>query len=220
METAIKNCKNSVLAIATITMSFAVIGCHHKQVTASKVPAPPSETAFAPVATLKTSAPSLNASVQYPNTRDGLYQFLTNCIAAAKSGNQSQVDADVKSMEIPDYANWFRETWPGPGESWIGPYGKTLQGNESSMKNLLTYLAHQDGTFIVRKVNDSPEPGKGMEWGMLHAAARPVDLYYAGWKHDTEHPVHGRDVPIGYFYFINGGFRWDSLVRFFSINKR
>jgi TonB family protein len=100
-------------------------------------------------------------------------------------------------------------------ESWIEPYEKDLPQHEREFQQLLEGLAKTDGQLVLRKVNDDPEPGKGMEWGMLHSAKAPLDIYFAAWK--TEANQNGRPVAIGYFYFIDGKFRWDSLILVFSI---
>jgi hypothetical protein len=49
--------------------------------------------------------------------------------------------------------------------------------------------------------------------GNAHAQASPVDIYYASWRPAPKPPLVARDIFIGYFYFIENGFRWDSLVR-------
>lgn len=41
---------------------------------------------------------------------------------------------------------------------------------------------------------------------------QPVDIYYAEWKNSTL-AQNARGDLIGYFMFIDGGFRWDSLIR-------
>jgi TonB family protein len=152
-------------------------------------------------------------AASYPNTEDGFRQFLSDCIATTKTGNQVLFNSAVEATDIPDYEQWFLKTYPGPGESWIEPYAKGLNNNHILMKNLLTYIAQHEGELVVRKVKENPQGDKGMEWGMLHAAALPVDIYNARWKQLNESPTEKHDLFIGYFYYINGGFRWDSNIR-------
>jgi hypothetical protein len=159
-----------------------------------------------------TSAPSAASDRSFPDTQEGLRQFLGVCILDARSNNKKKLDSEIVSTEIPDYANWLITTWPGPGPSWVEPYGKELSKNEAYLRKLLLYLSRQDGELVVRKVNDEPQGGKGMEWGMLQSMARPIDVYYASWKSEPGPADDQRDSPIGYFYYVNGGFRWDSLV--------
>jgi hypothetical protein len=152
----------------------------------------------------------------FPDTREGLRQFLGECILSAKSNDKKKLDSELRGTEIPDYANWLPATWPGPGPSWVEPYGRDLSKNEAQFRRLLVYLARQEGELIIRKVNDEPQGGKGMEWGMLQSMARPVDIFYASWKREPGPPVDERDLPIGYFFYVNGGFRWDSMTHFSS----
>src|SRR5450432_1527806 len=46
-------------------------------------------------------------SAQYPNTPDGLRDFLSGLREAEKSGDQAKVDSMIKQTEIPEYRNWF-----------------------------------------------------------------------------------------------------------------
>ena len=117
-------------------------------------------------------------------------------------------------MEIPNYEQWFYKTYAREqAESWVGPYGKNLNQNEEDIELLFSRLAQADGEIFTRKVNDSPEPGKGMEWGMLQAFRQPVDIYFAKWQAQGS-PKDSRGNPIGYFMFVDGRFCWDSLVSF------
>jgi hypothetical protein len=159
-----------------------------------------------------TALASSNGS--FPDTAEGLRQFLSGCIVDAKSNNKKKLDLEIAGTEIPDYAKWLVATWPGQGPSWVEPYGKNLSDGHTRLRKLLVYLAHEDGELVIRKVNDEPQGGKGMEWGMLQSMAQPVDIFYASWKNEPGPAVDGRDMPIGYFFYVNGGFRWDSLVTF------
>lgn len=153
------------------------------------------------------------ADLSFPDTKDGLQQFLLLSLQDAKVHDQ-RFDADIRRTEIPNYAKWFPATWPGPGPSWVEPYGKELSENEAQFGRLLTYLSRQDGQVVIRKVNDDPQGGKVMEWGMLQSMAMPVDVFYASWKTEPGPPDDRRDWPIGYFFYVDGGFRWDSTIHF------
>ncbi len=125
----------------------------------------------------------------------------------------------VKAMEIPNYETWFPKTFLYAGKSWVGPYGENLDRNERSMQEFFARLAQKEGGLSTRKVNDSPEPGRGLEWGMLHAVTQPVDIYFASWKKPDD-AKNTRGEPIGYFMFIEGEFRWDSTISFGTISKK
>jgi len=151
----------------------------------------------------------------YPNTAEGLRQLLQDARAAAKSGDKQKVAAFVKDMEIPNCEAWLYKMYaPDKAESWLGLCeAKTLGPNEKSMQELFAQLAKDEGEILTRKVNDNPEPGKGMEWGWLQAIRQPLDIYFASWK-TPQDPKASKGDPIGYFMFIDEGFRWESDIQF------
>ena len=152
------------------------------------------------------SASQAQVSSPYPNTADGLKQFLQDVLAAAKTGDTQKVAVFVKDMEIPNYETWFYKTFPADSaKSWVGPYGANLDRNERSMQELFAQLSQKEGELFARKVNDSPEPGKGLEWGMLQSLRQPVDIYFASWKKPGD-ATTSRGDRVGYFMLSRGSF--------------
>lgn len=154
------------------------------------------------------------ASRPYPNTADGLREFLSELRAAAGSGDRARVDSMIKQTEIPEYRNWFCSVYiPGSGLSWAIPYGKNLAENEQSFKALWEKLAQDDGEIRVRKLVDKRGSNRDMEWGMIHNSRTPLDIYHAAWKSGKGTP----DEWIGYFIYIDGMFRLNSTGRRVSV---
>lgn len=154
---------------------------------------------------------SIVTGTEYPNTEEGLRLFLEDIRSAAMRNEKQKVANLVKQTEIPDYQNWFRKTYPtDKAESWSKPYGEELKRNQDNLLLLFTRLSQADGRFIVRKVSDKPEATNGLEADLLHAAQTPLDIYFASWKSESPHDRHTEG--IGYFIFIDGMFRWDSVV--------
>jgi TonB family protein len=155
---------------------------------------------------------STGESSSYPNTSAGLRELLEAMLAAAKSNNSPALTVLLKSTEIPNCDAWLHTMYDSDkADSWMSLCeAKSLGGNEKSFMKLLANLAKEEGQFITRKVNDNPEPGRGMEWGWLQAIKKPLDIYFASWKTAKEPEAE----PIGYFMFIDGGFRWESTVQF------
>jgi len=151
----------------------------------------------------------------YPDSSDGLKDFLTTAITSAKNGDVEKLDATIKSTEVPNCGTWLHSMYAqDKADSWMGMCdGVQLSKRDNDMRELLTNLAHQDGEVAVRSVNQSPEPSRGMEWGWLQAIRQPLDIYFAEWK-KTGAPSSAKGDPIGYFMFIGGGFRWDSGISF------
>jgi TonB family protein len=163
---------------------------------------------------LRSSAPS---ALLYPDSAEGLQMLLEGALAAARAGDHVQLESFITQMEIPNYEEWFTRTFgQEKGESWAEPYGRDLRKNEVALQETFLQYAKQDGEISTRKVNDTPQPGRGLEWGMLDSLKRPVDIYFASWK-TRESPQNIKGDPIGYFMFIEGKFRWDSTISFIKI---
>jgi TonB family protein len=155
------------------------------------------------------------AASAYANSTEGLRQLLQDVRAAARSGDEHKVRTFLKNMEIPDCEAWLHKIYESDkADSWMGLCdAKTLGPSEKSMQDLFAGLAKDEGEVSTRKVNDNPEPGKGMEWGWLQAIRQPLDIYFANWK-PSHGPKDSKGEPIGYFMFIDGRFRWESSIQF------
>jgi len=122
-----------------------------------------------------TSHPPSGADAsKYPDTKAGLQKFLNDIIDAAKANDSQKVAASLKSTEIPNCDKWLHTMYDSDkADSWMGLCDRrTLDANEQTLITRFTGLANADGEFIVRKVNDDPEPGRGLEWGWLQAIRR------------------------------------------------
>jgi hypothetical protein len=163
------------------------------------------------------AAPALTQqpSPSRSSTTDGLKQLLQDIRAAAKSSEMERMAAFLKETEIPNCEAWLHMMYKADSaDSWMGLCdSKTLSSKEKSMQELFAQLAKDDGEFSTRKVNDNPEPGKGMEWGWLQAIRQPLDIYFASWK-TIQGVKDSKPKPIGYFMFVDEGFRWDSGIEF------
>jgi hypothetical protein len=157
----------------------------------------------------------------YPDTVDGFKDLLLDMRVAAKEGNQEKLSAFIKDTEIPNCDAWLHTMYDSDkADSWMGLCeAKSRDPRERALKELFRSIATQDGKFIIRKVNDSPEPGKGLEWGWLQAIKQPLDIYWASWLPSSE-PKESEADPIGYFMFIDGGFRWESGIQSFKSSQR
>jgi len=153
------------------------------------------------------------AEETYPNTGDGLWTFLEKLRTASKAADPAAFEALVKQTEIPDDRAWFHRMYAAnKADSWIPQYEVELTRNEASLRQLFVRFASKKAQIMIRNVNDNPEPGKGLEWGLLHSARAPLNVYYAEWKPGITDD-NGAE-PIGYFFYIDGMFRWDSLIHF------
>ncbi len=157
------------------------------------------------------------AASTYANSTEGLKQLLQDMRTAAKGGNEDKEAVFVKELEIPNCDNWLHKMYDSDkADSWMGLCEASARDpRERDMKELFDQIAKQDGKFITRKVNDNPQPGKGLEWGWLQAIKQPLDIYCASWL-PTSEPKESEADPIGYFMFIDGAFRWESSIQSFK----
>lgn len=156
----------------------------------------------------------------YANTVEGLKQFLSEMRTAAQQGNQGTLAALVKQTRIPKCDAWLHKMYDSDkADSWMGLCDpKALDGSEASMRELFNRVANVDGRFLARSVNKNPEPGKGLEWGWLQAIRQPLDLYWASWLPASE-LNESKAEPVGYFMFIDGGFRWESTIKSITVQR-
>jgi TonB family protein len=163
------------------------------------------------------SAPSTATAGTYANTTEGLKQLLLDMRTAAKEGDDDRLAAFVKEMEIPNCDAWLHRMYDSDkADSWMGLCeAQSRDPRERDMRELFGHIAKQDGRITTRKINDNPQPGKGLEWGWLQAIKQPLDIYWASWLPISE-PKESEVDPIGYFMFIDGAFRWESSIQSFK----
>jgi TonB family protein len=163
------------------------------------------------------SAHAAATAIPYANTTEGLKQLLLDMRTAAKEGNEDKLATFVKNMEIPNCDAWLHKMYDSDkADSWMGLCeAKFRDPREREMTELFGHIAKQDGKITTRKVNDNPQPGKGLEWGWLQAIKQPLDIYWASWL-PTSEPKESEADAIGYFMFIDGAFRWESSIQSFK----
>src|SRR5438270_8956799 len=167
---------------------------------------------------LPTNALYLQAQANYPytDTTADFQRFLQDILDAIKKGDKKRVVSLLKSTEVPNCDAWLHQMYKSDSaDSWMSLCdSKTLRSQEKAMKELFARFAKEGGEFSTRKVNDNPQGGEGgLESGMVHGGKDPLEVYFASWKSPNQ-PKEAKGEPIGYFYFLDGGFRWDSLVSF------
>jgi len=163
-----------------------------------------------------TSTPRLSAQegARYSDTTADFQRFLQEILDATKNGDKQRVASLLKSTEVPNCDAWLHQMYESDkADSWMSLCeAKTLAAKEKSMTELFAGFAKRDGEFSIRKVNDDPHGGEGgLEYGMVHAGKAPLEVYVASWK-PAGQPKEATGESIGYFYYLDGGFRWDSLV--------
>jgi hypothetical protein len=172
-------------------------------------------TVFLPTKALYLQA---QANSTYTDTTADFQRFLQDILDATKKGDDQRVASLLKSTEVPNCDAWLHQMYKSDSaDSWMSLCdSKTLRSQEKSMKELFAGFAKEGGEFSTRKVNDNPQGGEGgFESGMVHGG-KPLEVYFASWKSPNQ-SKEAKGEPIGYFYFLDGGFRWDSLISFLKI---
>jgi TonB family protein len=153
---------------------------------------------------------------EYADTVADFQRFLQAILEATKNGDHTHVEALLKGTEVPDCAAWLHRMYKADSaDSWMGLCDpKTQRAKEKSMAELFAQLAKEGGEFSVRKANDDLSgDSSGFESSTIHAGKEPIELYFASWKLPNQ-AKSDRGEPIGYFYYLDGGFRWDSQIWF------
>jgi len=156
------------------------------------------------------------ANTPYTDTTADFQRFLQDILDATKKGDKQRVVSLLKSTEVPNCDAWLHQMYKSDSaDSWMSLCDpKTLRSQEKSMEELFARLAREGGEFSTRKVNDNPQGGEGgFESGMVHGGKEPLEVYFASWKSPNQ-SKEAKGEPIGYFYFLDGGFRWDSRISF------
>jgi len=149
-------------------------------------------------------SPSVSAAS--PDTPEGLQQFFANFLAAAKTADHDKLAALVLTTRIPDFANWFTNTYGAqPGQSWADSYRANLEKNEAAFAELTEQLTRKSGAAIAQPIHDTPE--------------QPVDTYLLSWRSDGASGA-SQSIPIAYFIFAAGAFRLDNAIVFRNLQSQ
>jgi Gram-negative bacterial TonB protein C-terminal len=155
-----------------------------------------------------------SADGRYADTTEGFHRFLQDILDATKSGDKQRLALLIKSTEIPNCDVWLHQMYKSDSaDSWMGLCDpKILSSKENSMREQFAEFAKEAGDFSTRKLNDHLQGDQGgLEFGLVHGGKQPLEVYFASWQTSNQ-PPEDRGESIGYFYFLDGGFRWESGI--------
>src|SRR5579871_1094508 len=84
----------------------------------------------------------------YPNSEEGLRNFINDMVAAEKVGNSAQMSAYLASLPIPDHASWFAITFGTDGSRLDAKYQVALAQLPDSISRRLKYVAGAQGAEV------------------------------------------------------------------------
>jgi TonB family protein len=153
-----------------------------------------------------------SASVDYENSTDGLRRLMADVLDFARRADLENLSRSIKEMEIPDFRAWSATALQADqAKSWTDIYAAGLERNEAAFEKLFQQLAQVRGQITVRKIDDSSKANEESESRILATLKQPIEVYVAEWRE----PAAASDVagePIGYFFFLDGKFRWNSAI--------
>jgi len=149
----------------------------------------------------------------YPDTIDGLRELLQELVAAIQKGDTQENSRITQSLVLPDYKTWFVQvfgTTAGGGVADL--YSESLRHPGPSVSDSLRGVV-QDGKTNIRVKRFEPTDDSLPEWyvrPLATAMQKPTALYRADAYKDQE---SSWNFP-GYFFYVDGGFRFVSLYAF------
>jgi TonB family protein len=158
-------------------------------------PQEPNQTSPAPVVSAAT----------YPNSPDGLKQFIVDTLGALESGDNQKASALLSSLAIPSHSAWFvNMVGPMDAPRFEARYEKLLPGTLSEIRRRFEYAADGGRTEVqvraLAQSSASPSPT------MAEAPTQSSPTYtVGGCKPKEKHPIY-----LGDFSYVDGGFRFTN----------
>lgn len=157
-----------------------------------------SSTAFPP------QPPRQQTSSLFPETEEGLKQFLGEILNAARDAKADRFLELTETLEIPDYGAWFREVFGDQeGAQVEATYAKAKDGIKGRMRTKLRELSRIKNLQLdVAKREETSHSGLPEFWKavlLLMQASKPI--YSVSYKRGVD------SFSLGYFFYVAGGFR-------------
>ena len=160
-------------------------------------------------ASLGVHAPEAKKHAPYPDSAQGLKQELQDMRELARSGKSDQLRAMIMDLEIPDARAWYLANFGTSGLETARTYENNLMASEERLKNQMIAFAREDGYFSVKK-----QDAKKVYPSLVTAP----EVFLAAWGRSSVYGEHPDATPFGYFFFVDGKFRWDSTVMWVTVD--
>jgi TonB family protein len=163
---------------------------------------------------VRTSAPNAAAataanSPSYPDTADGLRDFVQALIKAVENHDSQESALLTQSLIVPDYKTWFPQVFgPDTGGKMSELYEESLNKFSSNLIDVIEDARkHKQKNVVITLLRTEDTAPVGRMQPIFQAMQNPVALYSVGLG-------KGRQVPwnlAGLFVYVQGGFRAVSL---------
>lgn len=153
---------------------------------------------------LCTSARAANAA--YEESADGLKKLNEDILAALKAKDDAKATQLIKSLELPNAAEFFKKTFGDEMGAKIGEnHAKMSQSmTEGLLKSYKSQLAQNRTNVTAYKLTDAEsKEATGLQSGAMKAMKQAVPLY------GVRLIEPGKDAGMHYwsFVYVDGGFR-------------
>ncbi len=154
-------------------------------------------------------APEAKNHAPYPDSTQGLKQELKDMRELARLGKSDELRAMITDLEIPDARAWYLANFGTSGLETARTYEDNLIASEERLKNQMTAFAREDGYFSVKK-----QDAKKVYPSLVTAP----EVFLAAWGSRSVYGEHPDPTPFGYFFFVDGKFRWDSTFMWVTVD--
>ena len=145
----------------------------------------------------------------YPDSAQGLKRELKDMRELARSGRLDQLRAMIAELEIPDARAWFLANFGTSGLETASRYENNLMASEQRLKNQMVEFPPEDGYFSVKK-----QDAKKVYPNLVTVP----EVFLAAWGKSSVYGEHPDVTPFGYFFLVDGKFRWDSTIMWVTVD--
>jgi len=159
------------------------------------------------------SAATASPQTSYPESAEGLRQFLNELFVVIKSGDAQKPSQLLASLAIPNHNEWFIKTFgAAEGPRLEAKYVDLQPKTADSLKAKIVGAAKEGKTVVTIRVFQKPQDTRApLIDAVLKGMAAPIPIYNA--SSNSQSGV-GVAAFLGYFVYIDGGFRnldWQVL---------
>jgi len=160
------------------------------------------------------ASPSYMAAQSFPDSEDGLRNFLTDSVSAA--GKKSDLKRIAQSVVIPNYRDWFRKVFgEDEGERLSAAYRYDSSDDQKDMErragDLIELGRQEAGALTIRRISSVSEAEGNVRIQQILIASRiPFSMY------EARTPRKAANVApySGLFLYVGDGFRWIRELTF------
>jgi hypothetical protein len=145
----------------------------------------------------------------YPDSARGLKQELQDMRDLARKRRLAKLQSMVTDFDIPDARTWYLANFGESGPETADSYEKNLAASKQRFEEQMIAFAHEDGYFSVKK-QDPKEVYRDL--------VTAPEVFLAAWEHISTYGEDPFEMPIGYFFFIDGKFRLDSTITWVTVD--